>query len=161
MADWSVTPQPLSGINTLGWWVDVPAVVAESVTGWWEVTAQLVVPSLVGSATALMRPPAVTAGARPVSEAFIATAAMTAPTLVVTVTVPAVMSATAAMPAPAVGGAALVTATLMTATAAPKAPGYNLNYGGGGGGFPYTFDFALDAGLVPETFDYTFDFALG
>ena len=158
MADWEVTPQPLAGITTTGWWVDAPAVVVESVTGWWEVTAQLLVP-LVGSASALLHPPTVTAGARPTPNALAAAAAMAAPSLVVSKTAPAT-SATAAMTAPVIRGSARVAATPMTAAAAATNPTYNLNFSSGGG-FPYTFDFPLDSTFTPTTFDYTFDFALG
>jgi hypothetical protein len=160
VADWSVTPQDITQIPTLGWWVDVPADTPQSLTGWWEVTAQIAVPTLIGSATAAAWAPTVTAGVRLAPDVFPASAAFTPPALLAALTV-AVTSSTAAMPTPTVGGAALVSAELMTAGAAIAYPDYNLNFGGGGGGFPYTFDFALDSTGVPAAFDYTFDFALG
>jgi hypothetical protein len=160
VADWAVTPQDVTQIPTLGWWVNVPAETPQSLTGWWEVTAQIVVGSLLGSASALMRAPTITAGVRLAPNVFPASAAITPPALLAALTVP-VVSATAAMPTPTVGGAALVSAELMTAGAAIVYPDYNLNFSGGGGGFPYLFDFELDSTGVPAAFDYTFDFALG
>jgi hypothetical protein len=161
VADWSVTPQDITQIPTLGWWVDVPTDTPQSLTGWWEVTAQIAVPALIGSATAAMWVPgSITAGARLIPTACSATAAIAVPGVLTVLTVP-VASSTTSMPTPTVGGAALVSAELMTAGAAIAYPDYNLNFGGGGGGFPYTFDFELDSTGVPAAFDYTFDFALG
>lgn len=162
MADWAVTPDTVGSVtDRTSWWVEVPTTVFPSQTGWWEVTAQLLAP-LVGSATAAMIAPTFTAGARPAAEPMAATAELLPPSqFLVAFTIPAVASAAASMPTPTVAGAATVTATAMTATGAVKKPTYNINYGSGSGGFPYTFDFELDSTGAPDAFDYTFDFALG
>jgi hypothetical protein len=159
VADWSVTPQDVTQIPTLGWWVNVPAETPQSLTGWWEVTAQVAVPTLVGSASAAAWAPTITAGVRLAPTMCPADAAIAVPGVLTLLAVPTAQ-ATATMPTPTVGGAALVSAELMTAGAAIAYPDYNLNYSSGGG-FPYTLDFALDSTFSADTFDYTLDFALG